>query len=192
MTIDEIIQSRRSVYPAQFSGEKVPHELIRRMLNNALWAPTHYKTQPWQFVVFEGTSKNRLLDHLAYMYSNLTPPEQFSEAKYQKFEQRKEQVSHLIAINMRRHERDGLPEEEEIAAVAMAVQNMWLTLAAEPRCGGYWSSGNLIYQAEFAEFMKLNKNERCLGLFYVGCIDEKATLPKRERDAAELHIRWES
>lgn len=191
MHIDQIIQSRRSVYPTQMSGEKIPNQFIERMLANAIWAPTHHLSQPWQFVVYEGDAKNKLLDYMAFLYSTHTPEERFSSAKYEKFEKRKQQVSHIIAINMRRHERDGLPEGEEIAAVAMAVQNMWLTLADHPGYGGYWSSGNLVYLRELADYMHLNDHERCLGLFYLGCVAEDASLPERQRNKLSEHLRWE-
>lgn len=189
--LDELIRNRRSVFPAQYNGQVVPESLIKRMLENALWAPTHYKTQPWQFIVFSEKSKNALLDHLAFMYSMHTPEDQFSQAKYNKFEERKSRVSHIIAIVMRRHEREGLPEEEEIAAVAMAVQNMWLTLASEPGHGGYWSSGNLVYQPELAVYLNLQPHERCLGLFYVGCTNTDLVLPEAKRNPLEEHARWE-
>lgn len=188
---DELIRKRRSVFPAQYNGETIPETMIQRMLENAMWAPTHYKTQPWQFVVFTGKGKNALLDHMAYLYSMHTPTDQFSQAKYDKFEERKAQVSHIIAINMRRHEREGLPVEEEIAAVSMAVQNMWLTLASEPGYGGYWSSGNLVYLPEMASYLKLESNERCLGFFYAGCVHPDLVLPEAKRNPLEQHVRWE-
>lgn len=189
--LDELIRQRRSVYPAQYSGKAVPETIIYRMLNNAMWAPTHHKTQPWQFIVYHDESKNQLLDHLAYLYSNHTPEEQFSEAKYRKFEERKNQVSHIIAIVMRRSERNDLPEEEEIAAVAMAVQNMWLSVADEPGYGGYWSSGKMVYHPDLAQYLKLNEQERCLGLFYVGAIEHGKAPVAAQRNPIEEHVRWE-
>ncbi|MGB0850345.1 MAG: nitroreductase family protein, partial [Bacteroidia bacterium] len=44
MNVEEAIKSRRAVYPKQFSGEKVPEEVIEKMLELANWAPTHKNT----------------------------------------------------------------------------------------------------------------------------------------------------
>ena len=61
---------------------------------------------------------------------------------------------------------------EEIAAVAMSVQNMWLTCSAN-NIGCYWSSPKII--SELNMFLKLKENQKCLGLFYIGKYDD---LPK--------------
>ena len=172
MSIDDIIKRRRSVFPAQFSGEKLTDEDIQRLLENANWAPTHIHTEPWRFIVFKDNSLKELMLFLADLYKAITPLEHYSEAKYQKFAERAHKVSHVIAIGMHRHDLPGLPEEEEIAAVAMSVQNLWLTLTDIPKAGGYWSSGSLVYTPQFAEFLGWEKPVRCLGLFYIGKVDE--------------------
>ena len=48
---------------------------------------------------------------------------------------------------MQRDPKESVPEWEEIASVAMAVQNMWL-MAQELNLGGYWSSPLIIHQLE--------------------------------------------
>ena len=60
-----------------------------------------------------------------------------------------------------------LPEWEEIAATSMAVQNMYLTCTAN-QIGCYWSSHTVINH--LGEFLNLEENQRCLGLFYLGKI----------------------
>ncbi len=70
---------------------------------------------------------------------------------------------------MQRDEQESIPEWEEIAATAMAVQNMWL-VCSEMGVGCYWSSPS---QIKFMnEFFKLNTGEKCLGLLYMGNYDE--------------------
>jgi len=54
------------------------------------------------------------------------------------------------------------PEWEEISAVAMAVQNMWLACTAL-EIGAYWSSPSLINHLD--EFFNFNEGESCLGFF---------------------------
>ena len=47
--INRLIRERRSVYPAQYSGEKVDDSIIEQMLENANWAPNHKKNRTLAF-----------------------------------------------------------------------------------------------------------------------------------------------
>ncbi|WP_262920595.1 nitroreductase family protein [Hymenobacter sp. 5516J-16] len=53
--VTQLIRGRRSMQPVLFEpGRVVPDELVRELLENATWAPTHKRTEPWHFVVFAG------------------------------------------------------------------------------------------------------------------------------------------
>jgi nitroreductase len=74
----------------------------------------------------------------------------------------------VIAICLQRDPAESLPEWEEIAAMAMAVQNMWLC-CTEMGIGCYWSSPGLIQYMD--EFFDLKEGEKCMGFFYMGRYD---------------------
>ncbi|MBI1304991.1 MAG: nitroreductase [Bacteroidetes bacterium] len=188
--ISEIIKNRRSVFTNQFSGEKVPEEIIEEMLENANWAPTHMHTEPWRFQVFENQSADRLMDELARIYKLRTPVESFSQAKMDKYQLRKNQISHAIVIILHKSLRPDLPEIEEVAATAAAVQNLWLTLASYPGYGGYWSTGHLVYTDEFRQFLKLHENQLCMGIFYIGKIKTDTPHTPGKRDDWNNKVTW--
>ncbi len=190
MSLDQIIQSRRSFFPAQFSGEKLPDSLIHRMFENANWAPTHLHTEPWRFKVYKDDSLLELMKFMAGLYREITLPEHFSQAKFDKYTQANTRASHVIAIGMHRHELQGLPECEEVAAVAMAVQNMWLTLSSEPGAGGYWSTGSMVYTPQMAQFLDFQSPVSCLGLFYIGSIDQSKPHAEGKRKPIEEKVIW--
>lgn len=52
--INTLIRHRRSVFQAEYTGEKVDDAIINQMLENANWAPTHKMTEPWRFIVYTG------------------------------------------------------------------------------------------------------------------------------------------
>jgi nitroreductase len=58
---------------------------------------------------------------------------------------------------------------EEIAAVACAVQNIYLSLAAYG-LGGYWSTGGITYDQAARPFLGLQGEDRLMGFFYLGYI----------------------
>ena len=189
MSIEETIQNRRSIFPKQMSGQQVPQEVIDKMLELANWAPTHRNTEPWRFKAYSGDAMNRMLDFCKQCYVRDTPAEKYNSIKLEKIEQRKGQVSHIVAICMDRNEI--LPEFEEIAATAMAVQNMWLYLTSTEKYGGYWSTPGYALGDEFSAFLHLPKEERCLGLFYIGTIAEDAVRVEGKRKDWREKVKFE-
>ena len=170
-TLDEIIHGRRSHFVKEFNGLPVPPEVIERMLENARWAPSHKLTLPWRFREFEGAEKTALCNAMEQYYMQSTPAESFDERKLAKIRTYAFKVSHVISIGFVPSGK--VPEWEELAATAMAVQNMYLTLADHPNAAGYWTTGN----GAGSDFMKektgLPQEGKQLGFFFVGMVDEK-------------------
>jgi len=160
-----LLRGRRAIFPPLYTDEPISREIIEDLLENANWAPTHKKTEPWRFKVIRGAARQRLADFLQATYQAVTPVAAFSEKKFEKLGQNPLKSDTVIAICMQRDPAASLPEWEELAAVVMAVQNLWLTAAAY-NLGGYWSSPNLMDHAQ--ELLDLREGERCFGLFYLG------------------------
>ncbi len=182
MALEEVIKGRRAIFPKQMSGEEVPAEIINKMLELANWAPTHRNTEPWRFKVYSGKAKDSLLDLCKECYVKDTPADNYNSVKLEKIEESKNQVSHIVAICMKRDDSvNPLPEFEEIAATAMAVQNMWLYLEETGKYGGYWSTPSYALGDSFREFLELPNEERCLGIFYLGEITSDTDVAEGRR-----------
>jgi len=171
----------------------VPRAVLDKMLQSANWAPTHSRTEPWRFVVFESPETRLELGQLlADVYKNLVPADKFLESKYNKMIFNCTASSHVIAICMKRQKSGKIPEWEEMCSVACAVQNMHLTATAHG-VGAYWSSGPPITKSqEMKDHLKLGEEDKCLGLFYVGAIKEGAKIPKGARKPIEDKVTWVS
>lgn len=166
MTIDDIIKNRRAVFPAQYIDKEIPQSELEQILENANWAPTHKKTQPWRFKVFRGVALDRLGAFLADWYKANTPVEKYKEIKFKKTQKKASKSACVIAICMKPDPT--LPEWEELAATACAVQNMWLSCSVR-EIGCYWSSPKSIH--DFGSFYPLEEGEQCIGFFYMGYYD---------------------
>jgi nitroreductase len=184
-----LIRARRSTFPAQYTGEKIADEIVWQILENANWAPTHGKTEPWRFVVLSGEYLAKFGDFQAETYQKNTLPENFDEAKYNKLKQNPHKASHIIAICMQRQESGKIPEIEEIEAIACAVQNIYLTVTAYG-IGGFWSTGGATYMPEGKEFLGLGAQERLLGFFYLGVVGKAST--DSTRKPIQDKVTWKS
>jgi len=187
--ITDIIKDRRTIVPENYTDRKVHKELIGNIIDNALWAPTHGKTQPWRFTVFTDNARKGLGETLAKLYKENTPAEDFSEMKHEKLGKRPLLSSVVIAVAMSRQEEEKIPEVEEIEAVACAVQNMLLTATAYG-LGSFWSTPKVMYSKEFHGFLGLEENDKCLGLIYLGYTDKE--WPKGQRRPIEYVTNWRS
>lgn len=163
--LSKIIKERRAMYPPLYIEKEISNDTILEILENANWAPTHKKTEPWRFKIFKEDRLKDLSEYLGNYYKENTPGEKFSEAKYTKTIQKPLKSGCVIAICMYNNPEITIPEWEEVAAVACAVQNMWLSCSVLG-IGCYWSSPKSIINAK--KFLGLKEHEKCLGLFYMG------------------------
>lgn len=187
--ITDLIQDRRTIYPEFFSDRKIHKEQIERILNNAIWAPTHGNTQPWQFKVFMNDGLGKLSDFLSTTYKSISSIDNFKELKYNKLKNRPLISGAVIAVSLRRDKTEKILEIEEIEAVACAIQNMHLTCTAWG-LGGFWSTPKLIYTSEMNTFLELEGKDKCLGLFYIGYPKDDYKWPKGQRKPIEYITTW--
>jgi len=185
--ITDLIRSRRSLSPEQFSPRKVHREQIELVLTNATWAPTHGLTQPWRFKVFTEEGLERLAELLPDMYRKHTPPESFKQVKFDRLKERLQRVSVVIVVCMERDQSEKIAELEEIEAVACAVQNMYLTCTAYGM-GAYLSTPGFIYTDSMKTALGLGEKDRCLGLFYMGY--PSGEWPRSHRKPLEYVTEW--
>jgi nitroreductase len=177
-TVNQLIRNRRSTFPKQFdAGKKIPDEIVEEILANATWAPTHGHTEPWHFVVFTGQGLKKLADFQSELYKIETPD--FKPDKYTKLKEQPLIASHLVAICMKRTENTRIPEIEEIASVACAVENIYLSLDAYG-IGGYWTTGGPTYFENAKSFFGLGAADKLLGFFYLGYVAVPSPPGKRK------------
>ena len=182
-----LARTRRSVFPDQMdAGKKVDDAIVHEILTNACWAPNHGQTEPWHFTVFTGGGLQKLADFQSELYKETTP-NGFKEATYQKLQVTPQKASHVIAIGMKRTTTKNIPEIEDIAAVAYAVENIYLSVTAYG-LGGYWTTGGVTYREQAKAFFGLGEQDKLLGFFYIGHIAVPS--PSAKRAPIEEKVKW--
>jgi nitroreductase len=191
MNVDEfnsLIKHRRSVFPKDYSGEKVGDTIIHQMLENANWAPTHKLTEPWRFVVFTGEGLKKLADFQSECYKEVTTAKgTFQQEKYEGLKIKPMESSHIIAIGMKRDDKKSLPEWEELGAVFCAIENMYLTATAYG-VGCYLSTGGITNFEEAKSFFGLEKEDKLCGFIHVGV--PKGELKESKRKPIGEKVKW--
>lgn len=202
-----LIRTRRSVFPKDFNGKAVPREALERALGAANWAPTHGKTEPWRFCVFSGPLSLAHLHGLKVRATERSMEGQGAEklkAALTKLERKRAEVakcSCVIAVVCKRVKNSKgalMPEWEEVAACACAVQNLHLVLTAEG-VAAYWSTGGCaeggwandpeVRHELGADGEVDGSRDKVIGWFHVGMSDKGGGY-KARRGPYEEKVAW--
>lgn len=185
---DALVKNRRSVFPPDYTGDKIEDVIVKKIIESALWAPSHKLTQPWRFIVFTGTGLSALAEAQAEIYKKVAAADgSYKEERYQNLLTKPLLSSHIIAVCMKRDEKKSIKEVEEIGAVFCAIQNIYLATTAYG-VGGYFSTGGITYFDEAKNFFGLEKDDRLIGFFHLG-------IPKRipsalKRKSYDDVVKW--
>mgnify|MGYP001291936604 CR=1 FL=1 len=157
-------RTRRTVKPAAMDPTRaVPDDVLREILEDAHWAPTHGLTQPWRFHVFTGTARERLACTLEVIHDRITtPPRPEKRAKLRK---NALAAPVVIAVGIQFDTSGKISEVDEISAVACAVQNLMLS-AHERGIASFWATPPAACGTEFGSW--LGNANRGLGLIFLG------------------------
>ena len=186
MDINKLIAFRRAVYPSQFNKGEIDKETLEQLLENANMAPTHKMTQPWFFKVFKNRAKGSLAKEMVKALKSGDEKGATSNFKERKILDKCEKTNCIIGVFMSRTQGVSIPEWEEIAAVSMAVQNIWLTCTAN-NIGCYWSTPK--YIDKMRDYFNLEPNERSMGFMYLGEFDH-SLLDVKARANIDKKTEW--
>ncbi len=181
------IKQRQSIFPNSFSDERISNDLILAILKNANQAPTHKQTEPWRFKIITPENLEAFADFCQSAYKEYYTEAEYVERKYKKIKSKILASSHILIISMQRDKDAIIPEWEEIAAVACAVQNIYLSLKPAG-LGGYWSTAKFVIE-KIGGYLNFEDGERCLGLFYLGQPKDLIPPPVEKRPI-EDKIQW--
>ncbi|MEN8817701.1 MAG: nitroreductase [Nonlabens sp.] len=186
-TLEQLIQTRRSVFPAQYTGGNIPNEDLLKILESARWAPNHRKTEPWRYKVLQGDAIKQLGVFMCDHYVEQTGKP--VSIKLKKLQDKLAMTSAMILIFKSRDEKESIPEWEEIAAVSMSVQNMWLT-THDLGYGCYWSSPKAFADMTKFASIEVAEGEDFLGFFYIGTYEKAMPVNLPERKSVEEFVQF--
>ncbi|MFZ1800562.1 MAG: nitroreductase [Chitinophagaceae bacterium] len=166
----QIIHQRRSIKPAQMNGKKIHDTDIEELIALADLAPTHGHTEPWRFIIYSGIALQNFCTHFSDLYKKYQAAEKFNPSKYEKMQAWPSQASHLIITYMHAGTNPKIPEQEERAAVAAAIEHILLGATAKG-IASFWSTTFPIYHNAFKDYLELSENDAPMGLLFLGYAD---------------------
>jgi nitroreductase len=166
-----VIRNRRTVKPQAMNGGLVNDGFISEILQLANYAPSHGLTEPWRFVVFGPATRISFCRKHAGLYQQHTVPAKFEQAKYDKLLHMGDLASHVVVAIMKRGDLPKIPEWEEQAATATAIQNVLLGAEALG-IASYWGSGGMAQHQAMKDFLQLRNEDKVMGILYFGYADK--------------------
>lgn len=180
MDLYEAIKGRRSI--RRFKPDSVPEDVLARILEMAIWAPSGMNLQNWHFVVITGDQKQALVEISSKGYDYIEPVlrEVFAEKPgvvefTKKFFKRLGGAPVIVfAYYAPTRERP----ETSIQTVAAAIQNLLLAAHAEG-LGACWMTGPVHVAPQINEFLGII-DKTLVAVIPVGYPDESPPAPKRK------------
>jgi len=171
MELLEAVKGRRSI--GRVKDEPVARELIEQVLEAAVWAPNHHRTEPWRFVVMTGEGRRTLgRAYAAIAEPSLGGMSEQDRADRLSREEAKALRSPVViaAISSPAADHPRAVLWEERAAAHAAVQNLLLA-AHDAGLGAVWRTGDGLAHPEMVKAFELAPSEEIVGFIYIGYPD---------------------
>lgn len=180
MDVLEAIRSRRSI--GRVKSDPVDREIIEELLEAASWAPNHFNTQPWKFIVMTGEGRAALGEG----YVNIAKAGWAADISAEELaEKRQKEIAKayrspvVIAVACSQAEDPRSVRAEELAAAQAAVQNLLLAAHAHG-LGAIWRSGEPMFNPLMRNALGLTEGkEELVALVFLGYPDMAPPAQKR-------------
>lgn len=167
MNVSETIRQRRSL--GKLKDTPVDRKKIEAMLESAIWAPNHHRTEPWKFFVLSGEGRNplsRVLKEVAH--GRVEDPESAEgQKRIEKISRKPFAAPTVIVVALSPSDNPKAIYIEDVCAVAAATQNMLLT-AHSLGLGAIWRSGPIYNTPKVKALFDLQEDEEILGVVFTG------------------------
>jgi nitroreductase len=183
MDVFKTIYERQSI--GHVKPDRVPRELIEKILAAGVQAPNHYKVRPWQFIVLTDHARERLGEVMAQSLHKRNP--EANDEALSKERHKPLRAPVLIAVGVHRPGLEKVLDIENVVAVSAAIQNMLLSL--QPLgLAGMIRTGDPALDPHVKDFLGLAHDQHLLGFLYIGYpIDEPKPV---ERPSFEDRTMW--
>lgn len=154
--------------------------MLENIYKAAFRAADHGLLKPWRFLEIRQDSRQRLGELFVEAAKQDNPD--ISEIQQEKLRKKPLRAPLIIVTICSYQDHPKVPQFEQELCVAAATQNMLLACHAQ-NIGAMWRTGALVYHPVVTAGLGLSKNEKVIGLLYLGTND----CPARPVDTPDLN-----
>ena len=162
MDVYTAIRTRRDT--ETFGEKRPPREVIERVIEAAVWAPNHKRTEPWCFHVLAGDSRAAMGEAVAAW---LVQSGAGGDGPQQAARMRLLRAPVIVVLSQIGSPDDAVRELEDYAACACALQNLLLAAQAEG-LAAHTSTGVMVEYAGAKQYLGLAPHDRIVAYVYLG------------------------
>ncbi len=200
MNIKEIVRERRSI--RKYENKEIPKDVVKEILEDALWAPSGTNRQNWFIYAVRGEQRDKLVEVIAESGKHLKPrlekifKEKIVKITLQFFKNLGgAPVVLLVYIpktiveirpdmsNLERHQRDNNRFNNLLSASAL-IQNI-LLLAKAKGLGTCWLTAPKYVEDEINTFLEVEDQE-LVSVISIGYPDQTPPVPPRKGEKIRL------
>jgi nitroreductase len=187
MDLYEAIMSRRS--HRFYKPEMPPREVLEKVINASLWAPSGTNAQPWEITLLAGRFRDEFIERAAHCIAHMIPilkaaqvPEKGQEMVI-KFFKDLGGAPVVIAVTITKLEDPGMMEAF-IQSGAALMQNLLLAAHAEG-LGTCWMTGPNFVARELLDYLG-KPDQHLLAMTPIGYSAKEPPVPPRK----DREVRW--
>jgi coenzyme F420-0:L-glutamate ligase / coenzyme F420-1:gamma-L-glutamate ligase len=184
------LRSRRSIH--RFKSDPIPKEVIHRILETTICAPSAHNLQPWRFVILTGKeTKIRMAEAIVEKFRKDLimdgVPENDIQARMNRSLQQTVDAPVIIVLcldrKMVKSQPDAIRERAEklMGVQSVALSGLQLLLAAHAEeLGGTWLCWPLFAPEEISDALDLDHDWEPQGMILLGFPAEAPEMPVRK------------
>jgi len=176
------IRERRSI--RKFKKSPVAKDLLEKIFDIALWAPSGMNRQNWKFFILAGERKEKLVSIAAGSFEYLEPQLQERFADKPKIVEATRRFFKRLGgapvVVCAYFEPANMEDVTSFQNVAAAIQNLLLVAYAEG-LGSCWMTGPVTVSEEISRFLGV-KDMTLVAVIPMGYPDETPKIPPRRTD----------
>lgn len=159
-------------------------EQILELLELAVRAPNHHRTEPWRFYVVARDERERIARAMAEdaVAAGADEARAISDASA-----KVERAPVIVVFTSVPSDNPKVVDQEDLASVAMAMENFLLGAHAQG-LGAMLRTGPAAYHPSMSEQLGLRDGERVVGMIYLGI--PAADRPLTDRTPADELTTW--
>lgn len=159
-TLAKIIRERRSIKTG-YTDQAVSEDVVKEILNDAVWAPNHGVREPWRFIFVPTEQKEGFVEELVKTF-----PADMQENRRNYFSQ----PAAFLIIIMKEDPRQK-QWDEDYGGVSCLIQNFQL-LAWERELGVVWKTNPHNYDPKVRELLGVEPGEKIVAFMHMGYFEE--------------------